>query len=107
MISMERELLHFPMISLKIQFLAIFGHFLPFVPAHGQPLDPTSPFTNITIITGCCCNDIYGERATPDYYHSIPTSEAWKLNNWPFSAIFHDLSLLLGDPLIASLLLLS
>ena len=53
----------------KTEFLVIFGHFSPFVPAHGRPLDPISAFTNITIITGCCCNDIYGERATPGYYH--------------------------------------
>ena len=85
----------FPPLACKIQFLAIFGHFSPFVPAHGQPLDPTSTFTNITIITGCCCNDIYGERATPDYYHSIPPSEAWKFNFWPFLAIFHHLCLLI------------
>ena len=76
-INYSRLLLpHFLVICLKIQFLVIFYHFLPFEPAHDQPLDPTSTFIDITIITGCCCKDIYGERATPDYYHSIPPSEA-------------------------------
>ena len=53
---------------------SIFSHFSPFVPAHGQPLDPTSltsAFYDKTIIIGSCCNDIYGERATLGYYHSI------------------------------------
>ena len=61
----------FPPLAWKLNFLAIFGHFSPIVPAHGPPVDPTSAFTEITIITECCCNDIYGERATPDHYHSI------------------------------------
>ena len=42
---------------------SIFGHFAPFVPAHGQPLDPTSAFTDKNIITEFCCNDIYGKKA--------------------------------------------
>ena len=54
--------LHFPVRSLKIQFLAIFGHFSPFVLAHGRSLDPTSAFIDKSIITGCCCNDIYEVR---------------------------------------------
>ena len=83
-----------------MEFLVVFGHFSPYEPAHGQPFDPTSAFIYITIITECCCNDIYGERATPDYYHSIPPSEAWKFNFWPFLAIFHHLCLLMGNLLI-------
>ena len=35
---------HFPTICKKIPFLAIFGHFSPFVPAHRPPVDPTSVF---------------------------------------------------------------
>ena len=31
---------HFPTISLKILFLAIFGHFSPLVPTQARPLDP-------------------------------------------------------------------
>ena len=50
---------------------SIFGHFWPFVHAHGRPLDPASAFTDITIITGCCCNDICIEKAAPGYYHPI------------------------------------
>ena len=30
---------------------SIFGHFAQFVPAHGQPLDPTSAVTGKNIIT--------------------------------------------------------
>ena len=53
---------YFPVICLKIQFLAIFGHFPLYVPTHGWPLDPTSAFIDKSIITGCCCNDIYEVR---------------------------------------------
>ena len=67
----------------------IFDHFWPFVPVHGQPLDPNFAFIDKTIITGCCCNDIYGEKATPGYYHPIFPPLAWKFNFWPFLAIFH------------------
>ena len=42
---------HFPAISLKIEFLAIFHHFSPFVPAHGRPHDPISAFINKNVIT--------------------------------------------------------
>ena len=35
---------HFPFIDLKIQFLAIFGHFSPFAPTHVWPLDPASAY---------------------------------------------------------------
>ena len=53
---------YFSVICLKIQFLAIFGHFPLYVPTHGWPLDPTSAFIDKSIITGCCCNDIYEVR---------------------------------------------
>ena len=69
---------------------SIFGHFSPFVPAHGQPLDPTSAFIDITIITGCHCNDIYGERATPGYYNPIflpYASNSIVGHFWPFFTI--------------------
>ena len=93
MISMERKLLQaittpFPAIYLKIQFLANFGHFSLFVPMRAKPLDPISTFIDQNVITGCCCNDIYGKRATPGYYHPIFLLFAWKLNFWIFSAIF-------------------
>ena len=55
----------------KIEYLAIFDHFSPFEPAHGRPFDPTSAFIDITIITGCCCNDICIEKSAPGYYHPI------------------------------------
>ena len=53
---------YFPVICLRIQFLAIFGHFPLYVPTHGWPLDPISAFIDKSIITGCCCNDIYEVR---------------------------------------------
>ena len=65
-----------------MQFLDIFGHFALFVPAHGWPLNPTSAFIDNNVITGCCCNDIYGKNATPGYYHPIFPPFAWKLNFW-------------------------
>ena len=40
---------------------SIFGHLPPFAPAYGQPLDPTSTFIDKNVITGCYCNNIYGE----------------------------------------------
>ena len=91
----------------KIKFLVIFGHFLSFVPAHGWPLDPTSAFISKNVITGCCHNEIYGEKATPGYYNLIFLPFAWKFNFCPFLAIFHHLCLLMGNPLIAPLLLLT
>ena len=76
MISMERELLQtittpFSCHKPENSILAIFGHFSPFVPAHGRSLNPTSAFIEITIITGCCCNNIHRKRATPGYYNPI------------------------------------
>ena len=107
MISMERKLLQaittpFPAIYLKIQFLANFGHFSLFVPMRAKPLDPISTFIDQNVITGCCCNDIYGETV---YYHPIFPPFTWKLNFWSFLAIFHHLSLLMGDPMTPSPLL--
>ena len=79
---------HFPAISLKIEFLVIFGHFSPFVPTHVRPLDPASTFIDKNVFTRCCCEDKYGEGATPVYY--APFSSHFP-ENWifgPFSAIF-------------------
>ena len=72
-ISTERESysrllpLYFPAIWLKIEF----GHFWPFAPAYGWPLDPTFTFFDKNVITGCCCNEIYHKKGTPGYYHPI------------------------------------
>ena len=72
----------------KMAKYSIFGHFTPFVPRNGQPLCPISAFIDKNVITGCCCNDIYNEKITPGYYHSIFLTFAWKLNFWSFLAIF-------------------
>ena len=98
---------HFPTICKKIPFLAIFGHFSPFVPAHGQPLDPTSVFIDKNVITRCCCNEIFKAKATTGYYHLILPPFPWKFNFWPFLAIFHHLCLMVGNPLTPSPFLLT
>ena len=60
------------------------------MPAYAQPLDPTFTFIDKTIIKGCCCNDIYGEKATPGYYHPIschlPENSIFS-QFWPFFTI--------------------
>ena len=56
---------------LNIPFLAIFGHFLPTLPAYGQPLYYIFAFIDENGIIGCCCNDISKEKATPGYFHPI------------------------------------
>ena len=57
----------------KTPFLAILS---PFAPTYGWPLDPTSAFIDKNVITGCCCNDIYGEKAIPGCFHPnvLPSS---------------------------------
>ena len=142
----------------------IFSHFSPYVPAYGYPYDPISAFIDKNAINGCCCNEIWKEKATAGYYHPIFPTVAWefnfwpffticncswatpwshlcfywqnyyhwvlfqwylrresnsrllqpnffaiclKFNFWPFLAIFHHLCLLMGDPLIPLLLLLT
>ena len=50
---------------------SIYSHFSLFVLAYGQPLDPISAFIDKNVITGCCCNDIYGKRDTAGYYHPV------------------------------------
>ena len=110
MISVKRKLLkdmNTPF-SQHLPKNSIFGHFSPFVPAHGQPLDPTSTFIDKTIITGCCCNDIYGKRATPGYYNPIfppYASNSIFGHFWLFLTIFDHFCLLMGDPMIPPLLL--
>ena len=57
--------------------VSIFGHLPPFVPAYKQPLDPTSTFIDKNVITGCCCNNTYGEKAIPSCFYPIaPPSPA-------------------------------
>ena len=66
----------------------IFGHFSPFVPAHGQPLDHISIFIDKNVNTGCCRNEIYDEKATPGYYPPILLPFPWYFNFGPFLAFF-------------------
>ena len=54
-----------------IPFFDHFHHFLPFLPAYEQTLCPISACVDKNNFTGCCCNDICKERATPGYYHPI------------------------------------
>ena len=73
MIATERKLLQATIIpfSCHLSENSILGHLSPFVPAYGQPLDPTSAIINKNVITGYCSNDSYRKKATPGYYHSI------------------------------------
>ena len=64
----------------KMEYLPIFDHFSPFVPAHAWPLDPTSTFVHLNDTTWCFFNEIYGEKAFPGYYHPIFPPFAWKFN---------------------------
>ena len=84
--------LHFPAICLKIELLVIFGHFSPFVPAHGRPLDHISIFIDKNVNTGCCCNEIYEEKANPGYCHPILPPFPWYFNFGPFLAFFGHFS---------------
>ena len=89
---------------LDIPFLAIFGHFLPTLPAYGQPLYYIFAFFYENGIIGCCCNDICKEKATPG---CITTLFFQHLPEIQFLAIFHHFYLLKGNPLIQPLLLLT
>ena len=89
MIAMERKLLQAAStpFSCHLSENSILGHLSPFVPAQGQPLDPTSAFIDRNVITRCCCSDSYRKKTTPGYYHPIFPSFAWKFNIWPFCPI--------------------
>ena len=73
MIAMERKLLQAAStpFSCHLSENSILGHLSPFVPAQGQPLDPTSAFIDRNVITRCCCSDSYRKKTTPGYYHPI------------------------------------
>ena len=81
--SMERKLFQAITTQFSNHLLenSIFSHFSLFVPAYGQPLDPISAFIDKNVITGCCCNDICKEKATPN---STPFSQHLP-ENWIFS----------------------
>ena len=111
--SMERKLFQAITTQFSNHLLenSIFSHFSLFVPAYGQPLDPISAFIDKNVITGCCCNDICKEKATPGYYHttsySIFLPFAWKFQFLVIFDHFPHLCRLMGDPLIPLLLLLT
>ena len=57
--------------------VSIFGHLPPFAPAYKQPLHPTYTLIDKNIITECCCNNLYGEKAIPSCFYPIfPPSPA-------------------------------
>ena len=65
----------------------------------GNPLTPTSPFIDKNIITGCYCNNIYGENAILGCFHPIvPPSPAMCLKI-QFLAIYPHLRIPMGYPL--------
>ena len=92
---------------------AIYRHLSPFLAfLHHlcllkSKLGPISACIDKNIFTGCCFSNTCKEKANPGYYQPVFLPLAWKFNFWPFLAIFHHLSLLIGDPLITPPLLLS
>ena len=88
--------LHFPAICHLSPFLAILHHLCLLK----SKLGPISACIDKNIFTRCCCSDTCKEKANPGYYHPTFPALAWKFNFWPFLAIFHHLSLLMGHPLI-------
>ena len=92
---------------------AIYRHLSPFLAfLHHlcllkSKLGPISACIDRNIFTRCCCSDTCKEKANPGYYHPTFPALAWKFNFWPFLAIFHHLSLLMGHPLIPPPLLLT
>ena len=86
--------------------VSIFGHLPPFAPAYKRPLDLTSTSIDKNVITGCCCNNIYREKAIPGCFHPIvPPSRAICLKI-QFLAIYPHLHLLISAPLSPPSLLL-
>ena len=107
MITMERKLLQAitTPFSHHLPENSIFGHFWPFFIIGAyicKTLDLISAFIDKNVITGCICNDIYGERATQVYCQPIFPPFAWKFNFRTFLAIFHHLCLLMGNPMTSS-----
>ena len=96
-----------PAISRHLPKNSVFGHLPPFAPAYGRPLDPTTPFINKNVITGCCCNNLYGKKENPGcFYPFVPLSPTICLKN-QFLAIYPHLRLLMGNPLTLPPLLLT
>ena len=94
------SLLHpfFPAFPWKLNFWSFFSHFSPFVLAYGQPLDPVSTFIVQYVITGDCCNDIYGERATLGYYHPTFPPLCLKIEFWGIFSHFSPFEPAYGWP---------
>ena len=98
---------HRPAISRHLPENSIFGHLPPLAPAYGRPLDPTSTLIDKNVITGCCCNNIYGEKAIPGCFHLIVLPSPAICLKIQFFAIYPHLRLFLGDPLTHPPLLLT
>ena len=72
----------------KLNFWSFLAIFSPFVPTYGWPLYHISTFIDKSVITGCCCNNIYRERATQGYLSPHVPTICLKIkffgHFWPF-----------------------
>ena len=98
---------HFPAISCQLPENSIFDHLPPFAPAYGQPLDPTFAFIDKNVISGCYCNNICDEKASPGCFYPIVLPSPPICLKIQFLAIYPHLRLLMWDPLTPPPLLLT
>ena len=87
--------------------LKIFGHLPPFAPVYGQPLDPTSTLIDKNVITGYCCNNIYGKKAISGCFYPIFPPSPTSCLKIQFLTIYPHLRLFMGNPLTLPPLLLT
>ena len=64
----------------------------------GNPLTPTSPFIDKNIITGCYCNNIYGENAILGCFHPIVPLSPTICLKIQFLTIYLHLHTPMGSP---------
>ena len=75
---------------------------------NGQSLDPFSSYLEKNmkkvedVITGCCYNDIYGEKAIPDCFHPVISPFPTFCLKIEFLAIFSQFVSASGQPFDSS-----
>ena len=87
--------------------VSIFGHLPPFAPAYKQPLNPTYTLIDKNNITGCCYNNLYGEKAIQGCFYPIVLPSSAICLEIQFLAIYPHLRLFLSAPLTPPSLLLT
>ena len=85
----------------------IFTHLPLLAPAYGWPLDPASAFIDKNVISGCYCNNICDEKASPGCFYPIVLPSPPICLKIQFLAIYSHLRLLMCDPLTPPPLLLT